>query len=150
MTHFTAVRRTALTLAALGVLTLAGPLPAALAQPFQASGSYQITRVQGDTQKGIVSGRAAPGGNFIGSFVQRFRGGNERQVGTVTLEFRRGTLTLDYVIEFDDDIDLFVGTYEIVGGTGAYEGATGDGDVLSDRPDATGAGDIALEGTLNR
>jgi hypothetical protein len=151
MTHFTAVCRTALILAVLAVLTLAGSLPVALAEQFRASGSYQITRVRGDTKEGIVSGRAAPGGNFDGSFVQRFRGRNGRQVGTATLEFGRGTLTLAYDIELDDDIGLFVGTWMIiVGGTGAYEGATGGGVVLSKPPDETGAGDIALEGTLNR
>src|SRR5262245_23172683 len=102
MTRFTTVRRTALTLAALGVLTLAGPLPAALAEPFQASGSYQFTRVQGNTTEGVVSGRAAPGGYFDGILDQRFHGGN--YVGTATLVFRNGTLTLSYDVEFDDEI----------------------------------------------
>ncbi len=149
MQPFFSLRRAALALAVLGLLALVGPLPAAQATPLRVTGTYVFTDTQGGETGGTMTGQSAPGGRFTGAFVQRVRHGVAQ--GTITLDYGHGdTLTLTYAIEFDAEVGLLVGTYEITGGTGRLEGATGSGEAIAEPGGDDDSGGFSLTGTINR
>jgi hypothetical protein len=145
MNHFFRLRRAALTFAALAVLALAGPLPAAQAEPFSASGSGTTTDRDGNVFSGVVSGTARPVGDFSGVFAHKAT--SDDVDGSAVFDFGGGdTLEIDYHAEFNEHTGMYEGTYVVTGGTGVLEGATGSGSVV------TTAGttfEFTLSGTLS-
>jgi hypothetical protein len=145
MNHFFRLRRVVLTFATLAVLGLAGPLPAAQAEPFSASGSGTTTDRDGNVFSGVLSGKAKPGGSFSGVFSHKAT--SDDLDGSAVFDFGGGdTVEFDYHLEFNEDTGMYEGTYVVTGGTGALEGATGSGSLI------TGAGatvDFTLSGTLS-
>jgi hypothetical protein len=126
MNCFCCLRRTAVALAALAVLGLAGPLSAARADPFEASGTAVQTARHGNVHSGTLSGDASPGNAFSGTFSQTATGDDLN--GTATFVFGDGsTLTVAYNLELDREANLYQGTYAITDGTGVFEGAGGVG-----------------------
>jgi hypothetical protein len=128
--------------------SLAGPLPAAPAAPFEAAGTYTVTDTQGRLFETALGGRAAPGGPFSGRTLNRWvRPGVVE--GTASFTFASGSLLIAYLVERDDETGMFAGTYVVTGGTGAFAGVSSGGDILID-PDETGGGEFALRGTIDR
>ena len=132
----------------LALLAVARPAPAAAADcDFRLRGTFVVTSQQGTHQEVALSGRASPGGAFTGTFTGKQLGNND-VVGEVTLDFGGGdTLTYHQELEFDEETGLIVGTYEVTGGTGRYEGATGSGTTTID-PAGGRTGTFELEGTV--
>lgn len=148
MKRFFSLRRVLLAMAVLGILSIV-PLPAAQAEPFQASGSYVDTNVETNTTKGKVTGEATPGGKFVGHYWHRKNfDGPTTADGRATLDFGDGdTLTFDYVFVYDEVTGLFLGNYVIRHGTGALKNATGGGDMAVTYP-VEGQGLFWLAGEL--
>ena len=143
----TSICRTLILLAITALTALAQP--AALAEQFQASGSYVDTHIQPNTTAGDVTGEAAPGGAFVGRYWHRKSFDNGiRADGRATLDFGNGdTLTFDYVFEYDPTTGLFLGDYFIRHGTGALKHAAGGGDIVVTYP-VDGRGLFWLNGDL--
>jgi len=93
--------------------------------------------VTGDSTLGSFSGTFAEVGN------QHFR------VGSVTCEFRHGSLTFEYQYQWEAPTDFWTGTYVVGVGTGLFEGATGEGIVIVVAPGGN-TGPFSLSGTLSR
>ena len=149
MKRFFSLRPATLALALLGTLGLAILLPAAQAEPFQASGSYVDTHVQPNTTAGDVTGEATPGGEFVGHYWHRksFDGPTTAD-GRATLDFGNGdTLTIDYLFVYDEATGLFLGNYVVRRGTGSLKQAIGGGDIAVTFP-VQGQGLIWLDGEL--
>ena len=136
---------------ALVLLSLALPASADKAadgcEELRLSGDFVVTSQQGTRQEVALSGRASPGGSFTGVFTGKQLGNND-VIGDVTLDFGGGdTLTYHQELEFDEETGVIVGTFEITGGTGRFEGASGSGTTSID-PAGGGTGTFELEGTL--
>ena len=142
-------RQAALSLAVLGVLGLV-LLPAAQAEPFQASGSYVDTNIEPNTTKGKLVGEASLGGEFVGHYWHRksFDGPTTAD-GRTTFDFgNNDTLTIDYLFVYDEATGLFLGNYVVRRGTGTLKNATGGGDIAVTFPDDHGQGQFWLAGKL--
>ena len=141
--------RGVVSLVALATLGLARP--AAAEKPgdcsFRVSGTFQVVSARGSKLEVAVSGHATPGGRFTGIATgPQLPNGDVKS--TVTLDFGGDdTLTYRQVLENDPETGLIVGTYEITGGTGRFEGASGSGSNVID-PAGDGTGEFELAGTL--
>lgn len=142
---FSAVRG-ALALAALCLLALTASRTAAADVPFSVDGTFTFTNVRGWTFEVSGDGIASPGGPFtFRDLVQLEYGGKVVDV-MITLVFASGsTLTICWELPIDED-NVVQGPYEVVGGTGVFEGATGSGVVWY----PVGRGEpFTLDGTLS-
>jgi hypothetical protein len=134
-------------LAAVTYFSLGGPVPAAVAGPYELSGTYTFTDDKGAATSGTIDAKSSPGGPCSGTFADRFAGGSH--TGTFTLNYGDGSsLTLSYEFAFDDTQGLFVGDYVITGGTGALTGVSGGGDIEVGTA-VNGTGSLVLSGTLS-
>src|SRR5262245_26748331 len=131
---------------ALAVLGFAGPLPAARAGEFRASGTWAIT-IEGSHLEGTRSGRARPGGPFTGVFSGKWV--NDSGVGVGMLDFGQGdTLTYEWQVDFDEETGLLLGTGVVTGGTGKFAGASGTWSSIG-VPAGDGTGTFEYDGTLS-
>jgi hypothetical protein len=126
-------------------LGLAGTAPAARAEDFRASGTWAIS-VQDKHLEGTRSGRAKPGGKFVGVFSGKWA--NDRGHGVGMLDFGKGT-TLFYTwkVALDPETGLLIGTEAVIGGTGRFEGARGEWSSVG-VPAGDGTGTFEYVGTL--
>jgi hypothetical protein len=143
MKRFFSLCRAVFALALVGILGLAGGLPAAETAPYQSSGSYTFT----GRSSGTLEGQSSPGGPYSGTFVQKATHGSDHLEGVAEFNYVNGSLTISYVLDFDDSLGIFVGSYVIIDGSGVWEGVSGSGDLITDRG-PTGA--MALNGTISR
>src|SRR5262245_7471574 len=143
MKRFFSLRRVAFALALLGILGLAGGLPAAETARYQASGSFTFT----GKSSGTLEGKSTPGGPYSGTFVQKASHGGDHLEGVAEFNYNNGSLTISYVLDFDDSLGVFVGSYVVIDGSGVWDGGYGDGDLMADRGQT---GSIALSGTISR
>ena len=95
----------------------------------------------------MASGESTPGGSFIvDGYVKIVQPESKHPVirGTLTLDYGNGN-TLNVYYEAPVYWKIANGTYEITGGTGIYEGASGSGEIWypigQDQP-------FTLDGTL--
>jgi hypothetical protein len=141
MQQFLHLRRVALALAALGILSLVGPGRAATAAAFEADGTFTFT----SRDAGTLAGDANIGGPFIGTFSNAINGA--RVAGTATFTFGDGsTLTISYSAHLNHDTNVFEGSYSVTGGSGAFAGATGLGSITIDHGST---GNFVLDGDLS-
>ncbi len=140
MKRFCSFSKVGLIVAAIATVGLGGPLSAVRADSYNASGSIHSASTDGDTTAGKLHGKSNPGGNFKGTFS--FVDIDGVLNGEVVYSYRNGSISLDYVAEFDQDLGMFLGSFTITGGTGPYEGATGHGDLTVDRGKFTLTGSI--------
>ena len=125
MKCFTSLSRVGLMLALVAGIGLVGPLGVARADSYIANGVISAVHTSGDTTVGKLHGKSDPGGHFKGTFS--FVNVDGVLNGEVVYSYRDGSISLDYVAEFDEGLGMFVGTFTITGGSGAYDGATGSG-----------------------
>src|SRR4051794_36432613 len=122
---------------------------AASADAFHLSGTYVITSQKGTHQEVALTGTATPGGDFTGVALAKQTADGDVK-GKVILDFGNGdTLTYQQELTYDPASGLIVGTYRIIGGTGALHGASGSGTTSID-PTGDGTGTFKLDGTLSR
>ena len=150
MTASVSLRQIALAVALLTVLGVAGPVPAARADSFEASGTFDVTYHHANIYAGI-NRFTSPGGSFTGFFEDKLTAGgsgkNARVVGSGVLDFGGGdTLTYDYDLRLDGTTGLLTGAWVVTGGTGVLAGASGGG-IETATPDNTGI--VTLSGTLD-
>jgi hypothetical protein len=124
------------------VASLVSPVANALAQSFQVSGTFAHT----GNKVGTIAGHATPLGSFTGTFNQNSNGvGN--QAGTFTMVFDSGSLACSYQVSLDHDTNEFVGTWQIISGTGSLAGASGGGSITFDH---ASAGNVSLSGSISQ
>ena len=142
------LRRIALVVA-LALLGLALPASAAKEDKFKASGTFIVTELPGSRFELTLEGHASPGGKFTGTAQGTSVSGGDHQYGELVMDFGGGdTLTMDFDVVYDPETDQLRGTYEITGGTGELEGATGSGELVAD-PAGDGTGTFEMDGTLS-
>jgi hypothetical protein len=126
MYRFFSLRRIVVVAALLGALALAGPLPAAIAEEFEATGIYAVIDHQGNVFTSNLSGESDLGGGFGGTASHKATG--PRIVGTATFDYGGGdTLTFTFDATLDKATSIYDGTYLVTGGTGALANASGFG-----------------------
>ena len=140
-----------LSLAVLLALPVAGPAQLNVhIMDFEVDGTYLFVGSDADINFGIVSGESTLG-SFTGTWQEHFRAAATR-TGTMTLDFARGSLTIDY--EYRENtpippIPTWEGTYVVVAGTRSLTGVAGEGTcVLMGGTGPTGP--FSLSGTLSR
>jgi hypothetical protein len=95
----------------------------------------------------VAEGEATHLGGFEASVRHRSKGG--AVLGAWIVEGANGDgLTIATEAQFDEDRGMYVGTYEIVGGTGRFSGATGGGDYAVFPPEREGDPSFLMEGTI--
>jgi len=132
---------------ALALLGLAGPAPAddETCVAFSVSGTAVSVGGDGHDFELAAEGVASPGGAFNGTIVGHTNKKTSVQHAVITLEFDNGdTLTFDTKIKPDEATGAYSGTYAISGGTGAFEGARGTGELLAD----PAGGTFSMDGTI--
>ncbi len=134
--------RIGLALLAVALFGLAGPLPAASAANLQLEGTATVTQSQGNRVSGTAVGTGTLG-NFTGTFTQRTTG-NITTNGMLTIVANGGSVNLTYQARFDPTTGGNRGTFQIVGGTGRFSGATGSGIFVT-----FGGGRFTVLGTIN-
>ncbi len=132
-----------LALLALVVFGLAGPLPAASAANLQLEGTATVTQSQGNRVSGTAVGSGTPVGNFTGTFSQRTTG-NTTTNGMLTIVANGGSINITYSARFNPKTGTNQGTFQIVGGTGQFAGATGSGIFVT-----FGGGRFTVLGVIN-
>jgi hypothetical protein len=120
-----------LVLATLLTLGLCGSATAQV--HFDVSGIATLVTSHGNRQEWSLDGTATPFGACTGTAAQKVLASGERVTGTATLAFAGGSLTLDYLLKFDANLGLYIGDATVVEGTGAFEGATGGAQMISER-----------------
>jgi hypothetical protein len=119
-------------------------------ETLRVEGTFQVTDVHGSDLSATVEGYLylgnKPGLHFtIDAHVKLM--GNHIE-GTPTMVFDDGsTLNLYYEIKQNRDTGIFEGTFQITGGTGQFEGASGSGEICY--PIAQ-SGPLMMEGTITR
>ncbi|MHC4402897.1 MAG: hypothetical protein ACYTG0_24825 [Planctomycetota bacterium] len=124
------IPRAALAFAAIVVLGLSAGHALAddpVERPFDFSiEAIEVTDIQGNSFTVLGVGQATHMGTV--TFVNYVRRFGDRAVAMRTIEAADGDqLFLYHDTEFDETLRRYVGTYEILGGTGKFEGATGSG-----------------------
>ena len=128
MSRYFRINRFLAALMLLGVFALAAPRAVAGEVAFRVDGTFTVAEKAGPNSNWVdLEGKATPGGPFVGRFVAHGKG--QSIYGTFTLQFGGGTLTFDYLVTFDHDTGIYEGDFVITGGTGAFEGASGQGEV---------------------
>ncbi len=112
-------------LAVLALLGL-GNLVQAAEQPIELEGVAVAVRKEGPVVHGVFEGNGSHVGQCSGTFSRRIFG--DLLVAEAILEAANGDLlVVPYVLEFDRDTGVFVGTFSLDGGTGRFANATGGG-----------------------
>ena len=139
--------RPLLPILAIALLGLAGPASADddTCVPFSAAGTAFAVGGDGPDFELEAEGIASPGGVFSGTIVGHTNKKTSVQHAVITLTFDNGdTLTFDTKIKPDEATGAYRGTYSIRGGTGAFEGARGEGELLAD----PAGGTFSMDGTI--
>ena len=119
-------------------------------QTLRVEGTFNVTAVHGSDLSATVEGYLylgnEPGLHFtIDAHVKLM--GNHIE-GTPTMVFDDGsTLKLYYEIKQDHDTGIFEGAFQITGGTGQFESASGSGEICYPLGQS---GPLMMEGTLTR
>ena len=119
-------------------------------QTFDVDGTFAVTNVHGSKLSASVDGNLSLDGGAplhftIDAHVKLT--GNHIE-GVPTMVFDDGsTLTFSYAIKLDKDTGIYEGTFQITGGTGQFQGASGSGEICY--PIAA-AGPLMMDGTLLR
>jgi hypothetical protein len=146
MNGFFAFCKMALALAVLILFGVTDLLPAARAETFRASGTFTISSKHGNTIQGAFRGKSTPGGSFTGNFS--LRDTVSQITGDVTFVYSDGsTLSFCYTVQLNHARDRYEGTFQLMGGTGPFAGATGSGSIGYDRGDSE---PFTMSGSLSK
>lgn len=149
MNRFFSLCRVALTIAALAVISLAAPRAAADEMLFHVDGDYHLGNSHGNKVEATAEGYLYLGDEQLHFTINTVVKGTGNAVeGTPTMVFDDGsTLTFYYEVrQIKGTID-FEGDFEILGGTGRFEGASGSGEICYPI-DGSGNGPLMMDGTL--
>ena len=146
MNRFVSFREAAVVLAVFAAWCLAGPATAARAVEFSAAGSFTVTYAKGNKSASDLEGRSSPGGPFTGETAGHWRG--KVFYGSATFDYAEGSLQLVYSVAYDAATGSDVGTWEVIDGTGVFEGATGGGAIII-TGDGSGGGTFTMSGDID-
>jgi hypothetical protein len=139
------LRQIVLALIVPAVWCLAGPLQAARAQSFSATGSFVSTARHGNIFSGTVAGDSDPLGMFTGTFTQKATG-NTLEGSTTFNCNSTDSVTIAYELELDSSTGIYSGTWSVTGGTGTLSAASGFGDLTVQQGST---GDFSVTGILS-
>lgn len=127
------------------------------AQPAQADARVMAFEVDGiwaatgfpDPQHiaGTVRGDSTLG-EFTGTYLERW--GGDRRVGSATMNFAHGSLTVNYDYRHVNPTDTWRGTWVASSGTGSLARATAAGEIIVIEGTTEPTGPFFLSGTLTR
>jgi hypothetical protein len=119
-------------------------------QTLDVDGTFSVTNVHGSSLSATAEGNLVLDGGPPLHFTidAHVKDMGNHIVGTPTMVFDDGsTLTFSYEIKVDRDTGIFEGEYQITGGTGQFQGASGAGEICYP---IGFAGPLMMDGTLNR
>jgi hypothetical protein len=123
--------------AATAVFSRTLPIRAAEEQPFYAAESTTAwVGEDGPFQVWMGTGTGTHVGQYMTLTYVKVKGYSGQAEGTTTITAADGdVLYIEHEATWDYDTACWIGTYQIVGGEGRFEGATGSGEILVCAPD---------------
>jgi hypothetical protein len=144
------MKRSTLTLvmvmATVAVLGLIHPATAAEDQPFYAAeDTAALVGYDGAFQVWVGAGTGTHVGQFTTLSYVHVKGYSGKAEGTIEITAANGdVLCIEQEATWYYETARWVGTYQIVGGTGRFEGASGEGDLVVAAPDYA----LVLDGSI--